>query len=907
MNKALKTIVVITVGAVVMVGVVLLVVQSLNFASGANSLYLLEGTQNALPSKVLDRNGELITLFYSEEHREPIEFQQIPNHLIYALLTREDRTFFRHRGFSVRGTARAVWNLITGNYISGGSTLTQQLAGYLFADRSEFSISRKVRELWWALQMEKYWSKNQILEKYLNTMFFGHGAYGIEAAAKFYFGHSARDLTLAQSAMLVIQLANPSRYSPIRNPNQARTIQRRVLDQMVELGYIEAEEATQSFEDFWRTYDYTRSNRSAAFFERDDKAPYFTEYIRYQLENEYLLGGADINRDGFVIHTTLDLNHQRAADTLMQRGISSANRIYLAHSTTSNSVSRELIDLTEMIKLAFGIQGVDSSGDGPRRVALKYYLQNITGILDIASLMFGVDESDPLRVASQQTQSLLLENEQRTTVEGALISIENGSGHILAMVGGSKFESRNQFNRATNARVEPGSAFKPLYYAAGIEKRAITPATLIYDAPVVFWNDDGTPYVPQNYRGEWVGPVLARTALARSMNIPSLRVLEKVGFSDALETARLLLGIEKHEMIERNFVRRYPVGLGVVEVSPIEMARAFSTFANRGAVVEPIAIRYIEDRHGRVILEPDKEQKAHKGDKSRQIISPQTAYIMTHMLQSTTRFGTLSYAVGNADWNKNIGIAGKTGTTQNWADAWTVGYSPYYTTAVWIGFDRGGFNSLGTSQTGAVTAGPIWAQYMSRVHANLSDRSFSTPPEGVASTQVTARSGLLVPADYQGGVVEEYFIAGTAPQQYDTSVVFESSRSDLLLGRLRDNLFTTGSDSTLFNVNIGANIDTNTANNEAPNDVLDTLHNVKLNTNTANNDAPNDVLDTLRNVKLNTNTANNDAPNDVLDTLRNVKLNTNTANNDAPSIDQLFLEGDRSSDADLRYLDTLLN
>ena len=800
MNQTKRIITITVLSLLAVIGLSTMVSQSFLFVGGTNSLDLLENTQNALPSRVLDRNGELITLFFSEERREPIEFLELPDHLIYALITREDRTFFSHRGFSIQGTTRALWNLITGNYISGGSTITQQLAGYLFADRSEFSISRKLRELWWALQLEKYWTKNQILEKYLNTMFFGHGAYGVEAASKFYFGHSVQQLTLAQSVMLVIQLANPSRYSPIRNPNQARTIQQRVLNQMVELGYVTAEEAQRSFEEFWQSYDYTRSSRSAAFFERKDKAPYFTEYIRYLLENEYLLGSADINKDGFTIHTTLDLNHQRIAERLVQEGIARSNRIYLANSSTSATVGRDVVALTEMLSFAFGIRGFRAGGGNSRRKALNYYLDNLTGVLDISSLLFSVGDNDLLRVASQQTQSLLLENEQRTTVEGALIAIENGSGHILAMVGGNKFESRNQFNRATNARVEPGSAFKPLYYAAGIEKRVITPATLIYDAPVVFWNDDGTPYIPQNYRGEWQGPVLARMALARSMNVPSLRILEKIGFNDALETARLLLGIEKEEMIARNFVRRYPVGLGVVEVSPLEMARAFSVFANQGVAVDPISIRYIEDRNGRVILEPDKAQKERERNEHRQLISPQTAYIMTNMLGSTTTAGTLRYAVGNVEGFDGISIAGKTGTTQNWADAWTVGYTPYYTTAVWLGFDRGGFNSLGTNQTGAVTAGPIWARYMKEVHTSLAPRSFPAPAQGISRRRITARSGMLVPTNYQGRVIDEYFIAGTAPKQYDTFATFEASQSDLLLDRLRDNLFTARSDDILFGI-----------------------------------------------------------------------------------------------------------
>ena len=281
--------------------------------------------------------------------------------------------------------------------------------------------------------------------------------------------------------------------------------------------------------------------------------------------------------------------------------------------------------------------------------------------------------------------------------------------------------TRNQFNRAVDGRIEPGSSFKPLYYSAAIEDRVITPATMIYDSPVVFWNDDGTAYTPENYRGEWVGPVLVRYALARSMNVPSLKVLDRVGFDSALSTAAALLGYSgTPEMEQRNLVRKYPVGLGIVQVAPIQMAQAYATFANQGRHVTPVSVRYIEDRTGRVILEPEAEfrREQRRAGGPEQIISPQAAYIITDILQTTVQSGTLRYARTVAgDFDQPT--AGKTGTTQNWADAWTLGYTPYYTTATWIGFDRGGGNSLGVNQTGAVTTGPVWAQYMKDIHEGL--------------------------------------------------------------------------------------------------------------------------------------------------------------------------------------------
>ena len=752
---------------------------------------LLAATPAALPTQVLDRHGALITKFFAEEKRDLISIDSLPRHLINALITREDRTFFQHNGFSVRGTARAIWNQITNSYFSGGSTLTQQLAGHLYADRSEITISRKIKELWWAYHVERYWTKYEILEKYLNTMFFGHGNYGIEAASQFFFGHSARDLTLAESVMLVIQLANPTIYSPIRNPNNARKIQRTVLDQMVELGYTSRADADQSFNEYWGSYDFTRANTSTAFFERDDLAPYFSEYVRYLLENRYLLGNNNINTGGFVVRTTLDLGYQQAARRHISDGLKDANRIYQRNNNRRVSGGDEYIAMVDALALAFNIPDIYAADAPIRRDAKRYYNTEIAPAMEMISLLFSRGESSDLRDITKASLDANRREAQRTIVEGALVTLENGTGNILSMIGGSKFESRNQFNRAIDGRMEPGSSFKPLYYAAAIDKRVITPATMIYDAPVVFWNEDGTAYTPENYKGVWHGPVLARQALANSMNVPSLRVLERVGFDDSLTTARRLLGIPAEDMLSRNLVRRYPVGLGIVELAPIEMAQAYSTFANNGVLVDPFAILYIEDKNGKIVLDlrQQRQKEIEQTLEERQIISPQAAYVMTDLLQSTVNSGTLRYA-------KNIAggftspVAGKTGTTQNWSDAWTVGFSPYYTTAVWIGFDRGGNNSLGTNQTGAVTAGPIWAKYMSEIHKNLSRREFVPPAEGIVYNEIATRTGLLPPPSYELGVRTEVFIENTEPTEYDTLYSFEQERRQGLVKRLSSNLQT---------------------------------------------------------------------------------------------------------------------
>ncbi len=740
--------------------------------------------QPALPSQILDRNGQLITEFFQEEKREIVSIEEIPRYMVYALITREDNEFFEHNGFSLKGTIRAVWNIVAGNYFSGASTITQQVAGTLYADRSDISIRRKIVELWWAFQLERSLTKYEILQLYLNRMYFGSGTYGVEAASKFYFGHSVRDITLAESAMLVIQLASPGRNSPINNPNRAKMLQQQMLDQMVKLGYTTGENAERSFIEYWNNYDYTRSSAEIAINTKEDRAPFFSEYVRRQLE-EMVLGSNDIYRDGFIVHTTLDLEYQQVADKVMQKGITDVNRTYQSNSQFRLDFADEtFVPMIDLLSLTFNLDDIRVAGAKKKENARQSFRDTLNPVIDLVSLMFNVED---LKLAANMSYAQTKNAASQTQVEGALVTIENETGHILAMVGGSKFESINQFNRAVQARVMPGSAFKPLYYSAAIDSRKFTPATQIYDSPVVFWNDDGTPYTPLNYKGEWAGSVLLRTALAHSMNVPSIKVLDRIGFDAAINRASALLGMTSPEEIA-TFPRKYPLGLGVISVSPIRMAKAYATFANLGREVTPIGIRYIEDRNGRIIMEPEKELRIQqkKLGKDIQVISPQTAYIMTDLLQTTVQEGTLNYArntVGDFD----MPMAGKTGTTQNWSDAWTIGFSPYMTTAVWFGFDKPG-QSLGVNQTGAVTGGPVWAAFMKEVHKGLQPKDFPVVTEGIRRVEVCAVSGQLVTPACDDGTVEEVFLAGTEPKQFCDFHEYRDQQHGEILTRLNNAL-----------------------------------------------------------------------------------------------------------------------
>ena len=729
----------------------------------------------ALPTRILDINGNLITEFSADEKRELISLNELPRHLVHAILAREDPDFYSHKGFSVRGIVRAVFGKITGRTLGGGSTITQQIAGTLYTNRREMTMRRKLDELWWAFQMERRYTKNEILEIYLNEINMGPGVYGVEASSQYFFGHSAREVTLAEAAILAILPSSPSRYNPLNNPNDAMDRQLHVLERMIEFGYTTWEEADLSFNEYWDNYDYTRVS-TAAYFHRTDQAPWFSEYVRRELEN-MMYGTMDYYRDGFTVHTTLNIQHQEAAERFMEQGLGRANTEYARSSMVSTAqAERTYIPIVELLSLAFDLQGIHTNATSQsEQRALSRYTRVINPVVDMAALVFGISDLKP---ATNTSFAALRTTTERNVVEGALITIENDTGYITAIIGGSRYDESNQLIRATQGNLQPGSSFKPLYYSAAIDSRSLTASSLITDIPIVFYNEDGTPYLPLNFRGEWKGSVLLYDALAQSMNVPSLQILDSIGFDAAINRAAALLGYTNQDEIRQRFPRVYPLGLGINTTSPLRMARAFAIFANQGREVTPIAIRSVEDRNGRILinLEQELRQQQRRLGNSIQTISPQNAYIVTSMLQKTleaypTGYGTLYNPSGwgtkftfrdESGRTFRMPMAGKTGTPQNWSDAWTVGYSPYYTTAVWFGFDRPG-NSLGVNLTGSTLAGPVWADYMREIHLGLPQRNFVRPSSGLVDITVCARSGLLRIGACNEGEITLPYLEGTQP------------------------------------------------------------------------------------------------------------------------------------------------
>ena len=759
----------------------------------------------SLPTKLLDINGELITELASEEKREIISIRDLPQCMLDALITREDRLFYSHHGYSVKALFRAVFGKLTGMSLGGGSTLTQQIAGTLFCDRTDMSIRRKLKELWWAIQMERRYTKDEILELYLNKIYFGGGTYGVSAASKYYFGHDATEITPAEAAILVIQLSNPAFYNPFEYPNRAMDRQKDVLNTMVSAGYISKEQADESFDDYWADFDYTRT-ATAAVFNHDDNAPWFSEYVRRELGN-LIYGTEDIYSSGFTVNTTLNLKNQAVAQDVMDRYIRYVNRTYQRSTgERTNQAFSVYTPMTELLALTFNLNSLKVSEQRNEAISKATYTSQINPVMDVMSLMFGVD-SLKLGIVNKANQQAKVKV-SKTTIEGTMIALENDTGYITSLVGGSKFDSENQFIRAVQAKLQPGSAFKPLYYSAAIDSRNFTPTSIISDTPVVFHTADGKPYIPQNFRGEWKGDVELWYALAHSMNIPSLKVLDGIGFEAGINRSIALLGIPKEEVPYRGFVPGYPIGLGVCSVRPIELARAYSVFANGGKEVTPIAIRSVEDKNGNVILNPEKEVRTALQAKgaAAQVISPQTAFVMTELLQNTVRSGSLAGPSSNGNKLRyrdsngrlyKIPAAGKTGTTQNWADAWAVGFTPYYTSVFWFGFDKPG-QSLGLQLTGSTLSGYAWADYMKKVHNGLPMKEFSKPATGVIEATVCSVSGGILTPECGNHKVTAWYLEGTQPTQVCSVHSTANSSRTIGIYRLEKELYKAGFASELI-------------------------------------------------------------------------------------------------------------
>jgi len=628
-------------------------------------------------TQILARDGSVIGEFY-EEDRVILEIEKTPDVMKKAIIAVEDERFdknhptawIRRCGIDPIGIIRAsIKNFITRRTVQGGSTITQQLAKNLFLTR-ERTLKRKIQEIILAYKIEANYTRDEILERYLNKVFFGNHAYGVASAASRYYGidlrKSGSTLTLGQAAMLAGLAKAPTAYAPHKYPDRAKARQKIVLQRMVDCGYISESDIDSAIEVFRKDFDPKKvnvpENDSATFELKVTQAGYFLEYVRQELLKIYT--DDQIKRGGLIVHTTLDPRMQTLAEA---------------------AVSRGLLELTKEVKA--------------NRVSLA-----------------------------------------KGPLESALLCINHKTGEILAMVGGSSWGENNQFNRAVQAKRQVGSAFKPLVYYTALSETA-TLATVIRDEPITI---DG--WTPHNYDARYHGPVLPRTAIAHSYNVSAVQMLLIAGIQNVINTIGKDFGIDNSKM------QPYPsLALGAFEVSLLEMTSAYSAWANGGIRYTPYPIEFVEDRIG--------TSKTPFISSNNEISKPEVYYLMTSILQSVVRNGTAASSVGRVIGN--IPAAGKTGTTDDYADAWFIGYTPTVTCGVWVGFDER--RTMGRGMTGGRAAGRIWANFIKSVFKDTKPGSFPNPSlKNISSVSICALSGLGPSPDCIDNITE-LFLPGTAP------------------------------------------------------------------------------------------------------------------------------------------------
>lgn len=698
--------------------------------------------QPNLPTKLFDENGELISELY-DEHRAVVSIKELPSYVYEAFVVMEDRNFYRHFGFDVLSIARAlIIDLLAGEFRQGGSTITQQLVKRLYTE-GEKTFRRKIIELLIAREFERRYTKLEILEMYLNLIYFGHGAYGINSAAHFFFGCEAKNLTAMQACVLASLTTAPNRHSPIRNPEAAYDRSRQVLMKLVAAGIVSREEAARQFESFWTAYLEELRDRYPTLTVRhrtDDRAPYFTEYVRRELVKKF---GADkVYRGGLKVYTTLDLRCQHAAREVMAAGLSRQDKI-------SSAYNRSVFNHFEK-NYAKKYLALNRGSKKELSALVSLYRTFKDEIIDELMLFSDIfSESEVSEVVKGFNEEYEWFRSSGKT-EGALVAIDPFTGAIIAMVGGSGFTPANQLNRAVQARRQPGSAFKIFVWGAGIAERIITAATPFFDIST----EDMEPYIewhPRNYDKKNRGLVLARKALALSLNIVSVQIYEKVGGERIWKFASRLMNLPKSR-----FQIDPTLAMGTSELTPLELTAGVSAFANGGYSITPFAIQKIIDKDGRVLY--DRSQEAPE---SKRVMSAEAAFIMTELLKEVVNNGTAAYAVRRVAGLRTP-AAGKTGTNTAFRDAWFTGFTPFCAGTVWVGCDVPRF-SLGYHQSGAAVAAPLWGEFMRRVSSFRKWRSFPRKGEGVQMERVCSKTGLLPAAGCP--IIEEYFIRGTEPKE----------------------------------------------------------------------------------------------------------------------------------------------
>lgn len=737
-----------------------------SLSSGLPAVSQLKTYQHSHATEVFSDDGKKIGEF-TTERRYPVDFEKIPAHVLQAFISAEDAHFYEHQGIDLNSIARAFWlNLLKGRYAQGGSTITQQVARALLLESKKKVITRKLREMILAYRMEKELSKQEILSLYLSEIYLGHGSYGIGAAARNYFRKKVEDLSVAEASLLAGLPQRPNDWNPFHHPDLAKKRQSYVLRRMVDEKYLSPDEGKTAFDQPLKLYPLDDLNNT--------EAPYFVEYVRQYLMDKY--GSETVLTKGFKVHTTVNYEFQKAAEKAVEKGLRDVEKrlgwrgakLHLASipeqdewaTKSHQSVLEQLkpvrilpADAAEKKLKVLEFSSSELFGDTPLKVggyydALVVGLDSLgktaeirmgltKGLIDFDSASWVKIENKPVdsftdflkvgdvvsvRVVSIESEKKVARCalEQEPEVSGALLSYEVQSGFVKAMVGGPDFNI-SKFNCALQAKRQVGSTFKPLIYAAAFDK-GFSPSSLVTDSPVVFRNDAqeevdtsqlaSEDWKPHNYGGKFAGEISLREALIRSMNVPTVKLLSEISLDYGIEYARSL-------GITSPLPRDLTIGLGSWSASLEEIMRAYAIFPRLGKPVQLTYIKKVEDLNGSVLEEVNAEEQESQIEK---VISEQTAYVMTDLLKGVIREGT-----GRAASGVPGQVAGKTGTSNDYRDAWFVGYSPHMVSGVWVGYLKD--KVLGQSEVGGRAAAPIWTDYMKTVGARYPRRDFQIPED----------------------------------------------------------------------------------------------------------------------------------------------------------------------------------
>ena len=707
----------------------------------------LENYKPNIITTIYAASGEVLDKFAIEK-RVTVRYQDIPPRLIQAFIAMEDRRFYRHVGFDpLRIVKAALVDLMARRIVQGASTISQQLTRTLFLTL-EISFKRKIKEALYAIQVENHYTKEKILELYCNQIPLGHNTYGVEAASRFYLSKSARELTLEECALIASIASSPSAYSPIKHPDRSFRRRNLVLDLMVREGFISREEA----EEAKRKPIVLRQERR-----HRSVAPYFVEEVRKYLEKRY--GRKETYQNGLKVYTTLDLPMQKAAQDALRKGLRELDKREgfqgikenILNEETSSLEAFQHPDWEKEFRVGDVVSGliiqVTPEGAvarfGEYEAKVGSYETRWTGKKPYQIFQVGDLALFQILSINEERKEIKVSLEQEPLVNGAVVAIEVGTGTIKAMVGGYDF-NRSKFNRATQAKRQTGSSFKPFVYTTALDN-GLTASTTIFDEPTTFYDFyTELPYEPANYYREYYGVVTLREALEQSLNVSTVKLQQTIGIEEVIKYAEGM-GIKS---------KLYPylsLALGACEATLMEMTTTFTVFPNQGVLVEPFFISKVTDREGEVIYEHQPV--------AREVLSPETSFLMANLLQGVAERGTGAKA-------KSLGkpLAGKTGTTDKHTDAWFIGFTPSLACGVWVGFDMK--KSLGPGETGARAALPIWMNFFNDILKDKPAEYFPIP-SNIVFRRIDRRTGLLAsPFCPPEDVILEAFRRGSEPVNF---------------------------------------------------------------------------------------------------------------------------------------------